>query len=232
MSLLPKTLFETESLISGKIKVVQVGPERRLMVGGLVQSINFDAPDVGERIWGKLAAQIRNPKHEIRNCLILGLGGGTVAHLLTKRFCPIPIDGVELDPVIVEIGKNFFDLDNLSNLKIIVADAADVLRNPRSYELRTKRYELIIVDLYCGSKYPIAAESPPFFAAIKKLLNSGGLIVFNHISTEKDSAFEEKLDRNFGRFKKTAVPSKFGGENIIYEISSPTLSKQSVKARR
>jgi spermidine synthase len=242
---LPKTLFETESPISGKIRVIQDGNERRLVVGGLTQSINFDAPDVNERIWGRMVEQIRNSKHEIRNCLVLGLGGGTVAHLLTQKFGPIPIDGVEIDPTIVEIGKKFFDLDKLSNLNIITGDAINLvhvqqwnkvssLRSERSASGGSntmKQYDLIIVDLYRGGEYPDTAESRAFLAGLTKLTDPQGLIVFNRISTEKDLEFEEKLTKAFGGFRKKIVPSKFGGENLIYTCS-PTPAKQSKAARR
>ncbi len=55
MSSSPKILYETESSISGKISVIQVGQERRLVVGGIIQSINANASDVEERYWGALA---------------------------------------------------------------------------------------------------------------------------------------------------------------------------------
>ncbi len=214
------------------------------MVGGLVQSINADAPDVRERIWGQLT-EIENCKLKIVNCLILGLGGGTVAHLLTKKFGPIPIDGVELDPIVVEVGKKFFDLDKLSNLNIITANAIDFVANPAGYQLPVTGYQLIIVDLYVGSRYPTEAESPAFFAGLKNLtrpspldrleatpsvVEGSGVIVFNRLSSKKNSGFEEKLREHFGDFRKKTVPSKFGGHNVIYSIKTTEL-RSSVVAK-
>jgi len=226
---LRKTLAKLDSPISGKIKVIQEGGERRLIVGDLVQSINADALDVDERIWGQLA-RVESGKWKIENCLILGLGGGTVAHLLTKKFGPIPIDGVELDPVIVEVGKKFFDLDKLKNLNIIIGDAVDFVQNPSDYSLVPNAYCLIIVDLYVGSKYPRSAESPTFFAALKRLTHPSGVIVFNRLSSKKNSGFGEKLKENFGDFSKKTVPSKFGGHNLIYLIETTKL--QSAEAAK
>jgi len=214
---LRKILARFNSPINGRIEVVQEGPERRLVVGGLVQSINADAPDVEERIWNQLT-ETKNCQSKIENCLILGLGGGTVAHLLTQKFGPIPIDAVEIDPLVVEIGRKFFDLKKLPNLKIIIADAIDVVQNPSHYSLVPSAYCLIIVDLYCGSRYPPAAESPAFFAALRRLTNPKGVIVFNRISGKRDLEFEEKLKEHFANFQKKTVPSKFGGENVVYSI--------------
>lgn len=217
MSSHQKLLYEVESSISGKIKIIQDGPERRLVVGGLNQSINADAPDVEERIWGVLA-QTQTSNLKIQNSLILGLGGGTVAHLLTKRFGPISIDAVEIDPMMVEVGKKFFNFDKLPNLNIIIADAVSVVQNPSDYFLLPNAYCLIIVDLYCGSHYPPEAESLSFLAGLKRLTHPSGVVVFNRISGGKDSEFEEKLRKSFGGFEKKLVPSKFGGENIVYTI--------------
>jgi len=217
---LPKTLFETSSPISGKIRVIQDGSERRLVVGGLVQSINADAEDVEERIWGKLVSEAVRQLDSLaaKKVLILGLGGGTVAHLLTKKFGPIPIDAIELDPLIVEIGKKYFDLDKLKNLNIITADAIDFVKKPSDYCLLPSAYCLTIVDLYCGSEYPEEAESDEFFAGLKNLTHPKGVIVFNRISSEHDAEFEEKLKKNFGSFKKELVPSKFGGTNLVFKV--------------
>lgn len=198
--------------------MIQDGPERRLVVGGLTQSINAEAPDVNERIWGNLVEDGKW-RMEDGKVLILGLGGGTVAHLLTRKFGPIPVDAVELDPVIVEVGKKFFGLDCLPNLKIIVADAISVVQNPSDYSLLPSAYCLVIVDLYRGSRYPKEAESDEFFAGLKNLTHPSGVIVFNRISSEQDVEFEEKLRENFGDFQKKVVPSKFGGENIVYACS-------------
>ena len=217
MSLLPKILFEIESPLSGKIRVIQDGKERRLVVGGLVQSINADAEDVEERIWGQLA-RVESGELRVENALILGLGGGTVAHLLTKKFGPIPIDGVEIDPLIVEIGKNFFDLGKLKNLNIIIGDAVDPISRQQFNHLTIQPYDLVIVDLYCGSQYPKGAESDEFFAGLKNLTHPRGSIVFNRISTETDVKFEEKLRKTFCSFQKKLVPSKFGGENLVFKV--------------
>lgn len=214
MSSLPKILHETESPISGKIQVIQEGEERRLVVGGLSQSINTDAADVGERYWGALA-NTKGQKAKIKNTLILGLGGGTMAHLLTEKFGPIPIDAVELDPIVVEIGEKFFDLEKLSNLNIIVGDAVDFVNN-QQLAINNRPYDLIIVDLYCGRQTPLETASEPFFAGLKKLATPKGSIVFNWISTKDDAKFEKKLGESFGKFEKKVVLSKFGGNNNIY----------------
>src|SRR6185437_684947 len=70
------------------IAVIQQG-RLVLRVGGDIQSIGVDACYQAD-IWDALL-----PHNQPANALILGLGGGTVAHLMTQRFGPLPITGVE-----------------------------------------------------------------------------------------------------------------------------------------
>ena len=53
--------------------------------------------------------------------LAAGLAGGTTARQFTEIFGPIPIDGVEIDPEIVEVGREYFAM-NQPNLNVIVED--------------------------------------------------------------------------------------------------------------
>ena len=63
----------------------------------------------------------------IDNALLIGLAGGTVAKQLTAAYGPIPIDGVEIDPAIAEVGREWFDMTE-PNLNVIINDGRYVLR--------------------------------------------------------------------------------------------------------
>ena len=49
---------------------------------------------------------------------IVGLAAGTTAHEATAVFGPIPIDGFEIDPAIIAVGRKYFDM-NSPNLTAI-----------------------------------------------------------------------------------------------------------------
>src|SRR5438067_13106073 len=99
------------------ILVAEDAGRRALIVDGAVQSV---AAEDGHRGSGYWAAMIPNVRP--RRALILGLGAGTVAHLLTRRFGPVPIVAVDDDPETVEVARGEFGLD-LENLEIVIADA-------------------------------------------------------------------------------------------------------------
>ena len=52
---------------------------------------------------------------------IVGLAAGTSARQATAVFGAIPIDGFEIDPEIIEVGRKYFDM-NEPNLNAIAQD--------------------------------------------------------------------------------------------------------------
>src|SRR5215211_7806739 len=77
-----------------------------------------------------------------RDALLIGLAGGTVARELTAAYGPIPITGVEIDSEINDVARDYFALDELENVHVIVDDGR--------YALRTsdRAFDLIGVDAY------------------------------------------------------------------------------------
>jgi len=109
-----------------------------IQCNGLTQS-----GGIVETIWKQTLRKLRIKKEEIRNILILGLGGGTVAKLLRKKYPKAKIVGVEIDPVMIELGKKYLNLDKY-NIDFKITDAT---------KIKIKEYDLVIVDMYLGDKY-------------------------------------------------------------------------------
>ena len=79
---------------------------------------------------------------------------------------------MEIDPVMLRIGRQYFDLDKIPNLKILNLDA-------KSYLLKTKdKFNVILIDLYLGDQVPEFVYSPKF---LEKLGQLGQLVIFNHL---------------------------------------------------
>ena len=72
---------------------------------------------------------------------IVGLAAGTAARQATAVYGPIPIDGYELDPKIVEVGQKYFG-ENLPNLNVHIGDGRWNL------EQSPHQYDIIAVDAY------------------------------------------------------------------------------------
>ncbi len=114
-----------------------------------------------------------------RSAALIGLAGGTVARQLSAAYGPIPIDGVEIDPEIVRVGREYFGMDE-PNLNVIVEDGR--------YFLRTtdQRYDLIGVDAYRQPYIPFQLTSREFFQEVSDHLTPTGVTVINVGRTSTD----------------------------------------------
>lgn len=160
--------------MASKVKSIKMRPvvalesgRKVLRVGGVIQSIHVDegyAPD----IWDAMI-----PRRRPQNALILGLGGGTIATLLTRRWGPLPIIGVECDPAVVWLARHEFGLAELDNVRVVVEDAFSYVR--RCDEL----FDTICVDLYTAGKMAHGIFANAFLQRINRLLAPGGTATFN-----------------------------------------------------
>jgi spermidine synthase len=150
-----------------------------------------------ETIWKQTLKKVKTKNENVKSVLILGLGGGTVAKLIRKNWPDAKITGVDVDPMMVELGKKYLDLDD-QNVEIIIADALYFLTHHSSL----KSYDLIIVDLYNGDKFPDKFTKNNYIHLVRHGLTRGGLAVFNRLyfkdRKEEAIAFGEKLKKVFG----------------------------------
>jgi spermidine synthase len=172
------------------ILVAEDDGRRALIVDGAVQSV---APEDGHRGSGYWAAMI--PDVRPKSTLILGLGAGTVAHLLTRRFGQIPIVAVDDDPDTVQIARAEFDL-NLDNLEIVIEDAFQFV------EKCTAKFDLILVDLYHGARPAPGMVSMPFLGGLQRILDRRGQVTFNLYSAYLN---EKRLARLRAAFRSVVV---------------------------
>ena len=154
--------------------------ELEVVIRGVVQSVS-PAEALGRPSYW--AAMIPDAKPE--QALILGLGAGTIAALLTQRFGPMPIVGVDLHPEIVELGYHVFGLDG-TNLTVRIADAFEFVRTANG------RYDYIAVDLYQGGEIARGVFSKTFLKKLKRLAGPHGLVVVNIILTR---CFDRQMNR-------------------------------------
>lgn len=194
-----KVLEEIKSRVNGSLRVAKdfawgTYVQSKTKTGWLTQS-----GGVVEKIWATTLKKIRKSYFVNRNSLILGLGGGTAAKLVRKFWPVSKITGVEIDPVMVELGTRHLGLGN-SRCKTIIEDAEKFVKK---YAKLDTIYDLIVVDLYVGDKVPEKFESEIFLKRLTKLVNKDGIVVFNRLYyAEKRSEsvkFGKKLENIFSK---------------------------------
>lgn len=174
---------EVKSKYSGKLTVKKIwdwGWHYYVTTGVLSQSGGIIS-DLWKPVISSLKLQVSNPKY-----LILGLATGTLAKMLKGA----DVTGYEIDPAMIIVGKKYFDLDKIPNLKIVNKDAKNFVGN----------FDVIFVDLYLGDKPPEFLYTNVF---LKKLAKSGKTVVINHLFYDKDKkARAEYLIGKMSRYFK------------------------------
>lgn len=188
----PKVVEEFDSKFSGHIRVLQGWGYKYVSTGYWTQSGGV-IKDLWEPVLKKLA---KDYKLIANSWLILGLATGTVAKIISDKYSPAKITGVEIDPIMIAIGKKYFDLDAIPNLKTIQGDAQKLF-NWKTEKLGN--YDFILVDLYCADQIPKFVYSPKFLGNLRNL---GNLIIINHLfhtDPQKKSALslQENLKKIF-----------------------------------
>jgi spermidine synthase len=162
----PKVLESRHSKFSGEIKVLSDFGYKYISTGQLTQSGGL-VKDVWDPVLKKIG---QNHK----SWLILGLAGGTVAGMIAKKYHPSRLMGIEIDPVMIDLGKKYLKLGEIPNLEIIIRDAEKyILHLPLNL-----RFDYILVDMYLGDKLPSFVYSPKFLKRLKFL---SSVVVFNHL---------------------------------------------------
>jgi predicted membrane-bound spermidine synthase len=77
-----------------------------------------------------------------QNALVIGLGGGTLTKYLKKYYPDLAIDNVEMDPVVVDAAREYFDFTESRDNQVFVMDGRRFLRkNDRKYDLGQTGFE-------------------------------------------------------------------------------------------
>lgn len=191
---------ERVSPYNGKIVVLGGLEGPRIVVGGLSQS-----GWLVRKIWKagikRVAKELSTPK----KVLILGLGGGSSAELVQEFFPKACVEGVEVDPEMVEMGKKYLKLGEVSSLSIVVINALKFIPRKLAQIRRksTEPYDLVLVDLFVGTRIPEEFKGEKFLKSVARLLKPCSIAAFNHFyayeNREEATKFLKKLRGVFPR---------------------------------
>ncbi|MTG97818.1 MULTISPECIES: spermidine synthase [Myroides] len=114
---------------------------------------------------------------EMNHILVLGLGAGSIVDTLRNYInYQENIISVEIDPIVIHLGKKYFNLKKLTHKHTIVEmDAFE-------YVLRSQEtFDLIVIDIFQDYTMPSFLFEDYFVSHLKELLSVNGFILFNTI---------------------------------------------------
>lgn len=125
---------------------------------------------------------------EKKNVLVLGLGGGSIVETIRKDFnSKADITLVEIDPEIIRISLEEFDLEQYNGLAIIQADAADYVRTAIG------KFDVLVVDLFVQDVIPPIFTQEDFLGRLPRLMAPHGKLIFNTMRRTLDAQTKENM---------------------------------------
>jgi predicted membrane-bound spermidine synthase len=216
-------IYETESAYN-YIQVIEQGGYRllRLNEGQGIHSVWHPTQLSYNGTWEQfLAAPFFNqPPYgldEVKNMAIVGLAAGTTARQATAVFGAIPIDGFEIDPKIIQVGRIYFGM-NEPNLKAMAVDGRWGLEHSPS------QYSLIGIDAYRPPYIPFHLTTQEFFQIVRAHLTEDGVVAINVGRSPNDRRLIDGLAATlytvFPSVYVMDLPESFN--SIIYATVQPT----------
>lgn len=148
---------------------------------------------------------------------VVGLAAGTVAKQYTQVYGPTPIDGVEIDPGIVDVGRRYFAM-NEPNLRITIADGRTFMRFSHD------QFDVVFVDAYKPPYIPFQLTTVEFFQEARAHMSANGVIALNTTHVGGDyrlvHAFVNTLRKVFPSVYTVDVPDALNTE--IFATAQPT----------
>lgn len=196
----PQKIDSVTSKFNGKIDVYESFGKKYIEVGGLMQSGSFV-----EKIFAKGFQKLKLHKLVPQKILLLGLGGGSVVHLLRAYFPLAHIIGIEIDPVMINLGRKHFKLQEVRNLEIKIEDIF------KKSVTNKHKFDLVIVDIFKGYVVPQEIANPAFLKYLSNLIDKNGILIFNHLYfrnyISEAKLFLDKLQKIFQDVKGVKVYS-------------------------
>ncbi len=206
------------------IQVVRVGEQMQLILNeGLAIHSIYDPNQVltqGPWDYFMVAPYFNKPpftQSQVHRACIIGLGAGTIPRELTAAYGPLPIDGVEIDGTIVDLGRQYFHM-NEPNLNVIVQDGRYFLRTT------SHKYDIIGIDAYQQPYVPFQLTTLEFFQEVRAHLTPTGVAVINAGRTSKDFRLVEALAQTMhGVFSNVyIIDTERFTNSIIIGTNAPT----------
>ncbi|MBX3733428.1 MAG: fused MFS/spermidine synthase [Verrucomicrobiae bacterium] len=161
----------------------------------------------------------------LRSVLCIGLGIGIVPAQLARE--GVQVDVVEINPAVVPVAEQFFDLDP-SVMNLTIGDGRQFLNRC------TNRYDAILLDAFLGDSSPAHLMTREAFETMREVLLPGGVLVINCFGETrqgKDFFLASLMKTLRAVFPHVALHAAEGGNAFFAASTSPLQVHQRVDPR-
>jgi spermidine synthase len=163
-----------------------------------------------------------------KRVLFIGLGGGSAVKRMWRDFPSLELHAVELDPDVVRVARQWFELPTDERLEVSTQDGR------RFLQANDERWDMIVVDAYFADSIPFHLATAQFLELARSRLNPGGVVVSNVIGAVQGD--NSKLLRSMAKTYRAVFPTLAlhpvgGGSgygNVIFVATEGGLPTQAV----
>ena len=169
-----KVIFQKQSPYNTVVVTEDDQGMRTLLFGseGVRQSVvKVGDPDHLELPYAKAMLSGLALCPEPKRVLVVGLGGGTIPSFLHKHYPQTWIDAIDIDPVVVEVAKQFFGFSEDVTLKAHVRDGRQFI------EERLNAYDVIFLDAFGSENIPYHLATREFLEAVRRSITVQGVVL-------------------------------------------------------
>ena len=157
---------------------------------------------------------------DVEDILVIGLATGTIPRQHIAVYGDIPIDGVEIDPEIIQVGADYFGMNaqDMPSLTTYAQDGRYVLNQ------LDRTYSVIAVDAYRPPYIPWHLTTVEFFEEVRDRLEPDGVVAINVGRTSTDRRLVDAMTATLGEIFPSVhamdVPATFN--TILIATLQPT----------
>jgi spermidine synthase len=168
--LFPIKIFEQKSIISKNLEITY--NNGKLVMDS--ENTNYSYGSLQKILRKALVFVKFESVQKMNHILVLGVAGGSVIKTLVDEVkFKNKITGIEIDAEIIKLANTHFNLNQIQNLQIKIANAFD-------FVLKTNlKYDLIIIDVFQDTKMPSFLFESFFINRLENILEKNGFVIFN-----------------------------------------------------
>ena len=148
----------------------------------------------------------------VDDVLCIGMGVGIVPMQFARE--GVRVDVVEINPAVVPLAERYFGLEP-ARLNIVIGDGRQYLNATE------KRYDAVVLDAFLGDSSPSHLMSREAFAAVRRVLRPGGVLVINAFCAFEPGKdfFAASLDRTLRAVFPGVRVHAAGNGNVFFVAS-------------
>jgi spermidine synthase len=138
-------------------------------------------------VWQECLGELKVERDPPGSILLLGFGAGSALSILRREIgLTAPVTGVDGDPEMLRIAREYFHVDRFKDLTLVHSDALEFV------EHASARHDLVLVDLCHELDLAPGVDEAPFLSGLRGCTTEGGRLCFNTIVHDRESGLRSQ----------------------------------------